>query len=142
MIVITAFQETCGSITHVHEQENKRRCVPAWRMSPRSRIHECIRSPPRPALCRKTINHPLLSFEGNSVFITVSHDIWIQCCSELVVGADGKIPRSVTSHAVDPPDRFRGVGTRSIGLERYSACPSSQCPTTVSHRLVCVLFST
>ena len=58
--------------------------------------------PPRPALCRKTINRPLLSFEGNSVFITVSHDIWIQCCSELVVGADGKIPRSVTSHAVDP----------------------------------------
>lgn len=107
MIVITAFQKTCGSITHVHEQENKRRCVPTCRMGPRS-LHKCIRSPPRPALCRETINRPLLSFEGNSVFITVSHDIWIQCCSELVVGADGKIPRSVTIHARGPSGQVPG----------------------------------
>ena len=69
------------------------------------------RNSPRPRLCHKfkAIHYfPLL--EGNTVFIIVSHDIWVQCRSELVVSAGEKIPRSVTGHAAASSDRFWGLG--------------------------------
>ena len=57
-------------------------------------------SPRRPRLCRKATHYfPFL--ESDSVFTIVSHDTGIQCCSELVVGADEKVfcvPRLTVSN--------------------------------------------